>query len=168
MPRGGKEIAGQHLQRPPQLETPIDFIPMEPSTSKGQKLDVDAGTVPSDDAGLRANDAFQGPASSLGRLFQAVFVPQGGEGHEEDREQRIAADPGMDVDVVMDVDEGLVLESMEYSAGSPPLADNDRRVGPAATEQHQQGGPTESKLQEFWQIRARMMRPRAISRSCLR
>ena len=55
--------------------------------------------------------------------------------HAEDREQRISADPGMDVDVVM-----------ESIADSPLLADEDRRSWLALHDHHKQGGPEESKL----------------------
>ena len=135
VPQEKKEIMDQHLQAAPHSEKLIEFITMEPLSSKGQEPDVNVGTIPGDDVELRINYASQGPASSLGRPFQAVSDPQGDEGHEEGREQRIAADRGMDVDVVT-----------ESIAGSPPLAEDDRRVGPAVTERHQQVGSTESKL----------------------
>ena len=38
------------------------------------------------------------------------------------------------------------LRPPETSEGSPPLADEDRRFGPAEHDQHQQGGPLKSKL----------------------
>ena len=57
------------------------------------------GTVPSDDDRARANGASQGLASSLGRPFQTVSVPQ----EDDDRAGHTTADLGMDVDVVIDV-----------------------------------------------------------------
>ena len=36
--------------------------------------------------------------------------------------------------------------SSQSIEGSPPLADEDRRFGPAEYDQHQQGGPSKSKL----------------------
>ena len=54
-----------------------------------------------------------------------------------------------EVDMVLSVradngDHGVFLQSGSI-AGSPPSADDDRRVGPAVTSQHKQGGPTKSK-----------------------
>ena len=135
VPQGEREVMGQNLQWTLHFETPTEFIPMGPFTSKGQELDVKVATGPSDNDRILANDASQGPASSLGQPFLAVFAPQGDEGHEEDREQRIGADRGMDVDAVM----GSI-------AGLFSVAEDDRRVGLSDTKQHQQGGPTESKL----------------------
>ena len=52
------------------------------------------------------------------------------------------------VDMVTNVcvDDDTVREPHDGSiAGSPPSADDDRRVGPAVNDQHKQGGPTKSK-----------------------
>ena len=65
VPQGEKDEMGQPLpaEPPPQSEPPVEFIPLEPASPKGQGPDVNVGTIPSDDDGARANGASQGPAA---------------------------------------------------------------------------------------------------------
>ena len=88
-------------------------MPLEPPKAQGPDVNVD--TVLSGDDRARANGASQGPASSLGRPFQILFVPQG----DDDRADRIAADLGMDVDVFM---EGSARESLSRDDGAAALS----------------------------------------------